>query len=406
MHTNALRRGSRALVLIGSIVAVVTLGFVSSASASTTLGNAQSQGGLNCTPFPPGNTWDLVQQTSSVASYTVPSDGTLTNWSIQEGDFDTTVALDVWRPSGSGFELVFMSPTVSLNAGNSVIATPLAPPAQVQAGDILGLHIADAPGPCLYSGDPGDVVGAYFETPALNTPQPPPFDLSFFGDFDVNVAANFVPTPPVRFVTGNARNVNPNNNITATVGADGVAKDDTVVVSVATGTFNGAIGCHDTEGNTYVPVADRNGGSGRLFVCASTLTTALSSGDIITATYPGFSGLSVMSVDAISASVTTGALDGTPSTASGSNPPVNSGNITTTHAPDVLFAAVAHSNVSTFSAGAGYTVVGEFSGGSGAGKRTVSPMFQIVNSTGTFNATGTLSGSGFWQAALIGFQGP
>jgi len=77
-----------------------------------------------------------------------------------------------------------------------------------------------------------------------------------------------------------------------------------------------------------------------------------------------------------------------------------------THAPEMLFAAVAHSNVSTFSAGVSYTVVGEVSAGSGAGKRTVSPMFQIVNSAGTFNATGTLSGSGFWQAALIVFNGP
>jgi len=125
----------------------------------------------------------------------------------------------------------------------------------------------------------------------------------------------------VRFVTGNSRAVNPNNNITATVGADGVAVGETVVVSVATGTFNGAIGCHDTQGNSYSVVADRNGGSGRLFVCSSTVTTALSSGDVITATYPGFSGLSVISVDAISASATTGALDGIPSTASGSKPP-------------------------------------------------------------------------------------
>ena len=33
-------------------------------------------------------------------------------------------------------------------------------------------------------------------------------------------------------------------------------------------------------------------------------------------------------------------------------------------------------------------------------------MFKAVYSIGPYSATGTLSGSGFWQAALIGYQSP
>ena len=210
----------------------------------------------------------------------------------------------------------------------------------------------------------------------------------------------------VRPVAGNSRSANPNNNITANVGADGVAVGDTVVVSVATGTFAGAVGCSDTKGNAYTVVADKNTGQGRLFACSSTVATALSTGDVVTATYPGFSGLSVVSVTKILAYATTGATDGVSSTSSGSNPPVNSGNVATTHAADLLFGVVAHTSPSTFTPGSGFEVVGEVSGGSGAGQKTVSPVFKAVYSTGVYNATGTLSGSGFWQAALIAYQSP
>jgi hypothetical protein len=210
----------------------------------------------------------------------------------------------------------------------------------------------------------------------------------------------------VRPVAGNSRSSSSNSSITATLDTDRFAAvGDTVVVSVATGTFAGAVGCSDSKGNVYTPGPDKNTGQGRLFTCSSTVATALGTGDVVTATYPGFSGLSVVSVNKILAYATTGALDGV-SIASGSNPPVNSGDINTAHAADLLFGVVAHTSPSTFTPGSGFEVVGEVSGGSGAGQKTVSPMFKAVYSTGTYAATGTLSGSGFWQAALIGYQSP
>jgi hypothetical protein len=392
------RYGARALVIIGAILSVMALG-VATAAAATTLGNAQSQAGLNC-----NFDGSLIQQTSSGPSYTVPTAGSLTDWSMQEGDFPATVALEVWRPAGGGqFSLVFQSPSISLPAGNAVITTKLSPAAAVNAGDVLGFHSPDspAPSPCLYTGNAPDDVGAAFGSSPPFTPLSL-FPISIFGFHGVNIAATFI---PMQAVAGNSRAANPNNNITATVGVNGVPSGATVDVSVATGTFAGPVSCHDTESNTYTVVADRNTGNGRLFVCSSVLSAGLSSGDVITAMYPGFSGLSVVSVTAISASASTGVTDGV-STSFGSNPPVSSGNITTSHAADALFGVAAHSSPSTFTATSGFTVVGEVSGGSGAGQRTVSPMFNSVTSTGVYSATGTLSGSGFWQAAIVAYQSP
>jgi uncharacterized delta-60 repeat protein len=210
--------------------------------------------------------------------------------------------------------------------------------------------------------------------------------------------------PPVYAVATNTRNSFGNNNIVATVGSTGIAAGDTATVSVATGTFAGATGCTDSKGNTYTVVADRNSGQGRLFVCSSRLTTALTAGDTITATYPAFSGISVVSVNAIAGWASNGnVLAG--NSANGNSASPNSGNITT-GGPTVLFGVVAHGSTPTFTPGANYTLVGQVSGGSGAAKRTVSPEFRIVSSGGTYSAGGTISNGGqFWQAAVVGYAG-
>ncbi len=208
--------------------------------------------------------------------------------------------------------------------------------------------------------------------------------------------------PAVYAVATNTKNANPNNNIVATVGATGIATGDTANVSVATGTFAGATGCTDSKGNTYTVAADRNSGNGRLFVCTAHLGTALAAGDTITATYPGFSGISVVRVNAISGYDTNGTVLAANSVSGNSASP-NSGNITTS-GPAVLFGVVANGNTPTFTPGANYTLIGQVSGGSGSSKRTISPEFRIVSSGGTYSATGTISNGGqFWQATIVGY---
>jgi hypothetical protein len=71
---------------------------------------------------------------------------------------------------------------------------------------------------------------------------------------------------------------------------------------------------------------------------------------------------------------------------------------------------VANGNVSSFTPGAGWTQVTPpatpYSGGSGAGKRTLTPAYQYVPGGGPYALTGSLTGPGFWQAAVISLAAP
>jgi uncharacterized delta-60 repeat protein len=216
--------------------------------------------------------------------------------------------------------------------------------------------------------------------------------------------AHGTPAVPVYAVATNTRSNSGNNNIVATIGATDVPAGDTATVSVATGTFAGVTGCHDSKGNTYTVAVDRNSGQGRLFVCTAHVASALTGGDTVTATYPTFSGISVVSVNAIAAGVSAGTVSAA-SSANGNSANPNSGNVTV-GGPSVLFGAVAHNSTPTLTPGAGYTLVGQVSGGSGSSKRTVSPEFRLASGSGSYNATATIGNGGqFWQAAIVAYAG-
>jgi hypothetical protein len=198
--------------------------------------------------------------------------------------------------------------------------------------------------------------------------------------------------------TATFKQANPNSSISQT--QTPVPAGYTLLVAVSTGTFSGEVGCHDSVGNTYTVVADQNSGSGRLFVCSSVLTTTIEPDDEITATYPAFSGLSVMSVTILTGAPLTA---DTHHSASGSNTAVSSGTINV-GGFYVLVGVVANSNISTFVQDPGWTTPYAVSGGSGAGKRTISIVAQVVFGPPTdYAVTGHLTGSGFWQAAIIGY---
>jgi hypothetical protein len=150
-----------------------------------------------------------------------------------------------------------------------------------------------------------------------------------------------------------------------------------------------------------------NTGNGRLFVCVSKLVVGFSSTDptVVTATYPQFSGASVIQVDAFTNSVTGVVPPSEVSTNSGSNPAVSSGKICVTGG-HFLFGVVANGNVSSFIVDSPpWTPLGSNSVGSGAGKRTLTTSYQHVFGAcpvGQYELTGHLTGSGFWQAAIVG----
>jgi hypothetical protein len=110
-----------------------------------------------------------------------------------------------------------------------------------------------------------------------------------------------------------------------------------------------------------------------------------------------------MSVNAIASSASNGIILASSSNSGNSAAP-DSGNITV-GGPAVLVGVVNHNSTPVFTSDPGYTLVGQISGGSGSGKKTVSPMFRLVASAGTYNIIGTISNGGqFWRAAIVGFD--
>jgi hypothetical protein len=228
-------------------------------------------------------------------------------------------------------------------------------------------------------------------------------------------ASAIVPNPPALIGTGanqSSANKSVDANLTLFPDAGSV-----VVVSVATGTFQGAAGCTDDtnapnpSNNIYDVVADKNTGNGRLFVCVTRLVTSFTPTTKVTGTYPQFSGGSVIRVVAFTNATSIAAP--LVNTGAGSNPTVNSGTISVC-SRYFLFGVVANGNVSTFTADSPLIPLDALpnnsnSVGSGAGKRTLTTAYQLVEPSGCTNyaltgtpPTGGLSGSGFWQAAIVG----
>jgi hypothetical protein len=210
----------------------------------------------------------------------------------------------------------------------------------------------------------------------------------------------------IRFVQtiGTAtRSSSSNSSITISVPAAGVATGDSIIVAVTAGTFAGPVTCSDAKSNSYTIDADVTG-AGRLLICSAHNVTALASGDTITATYPGFSGLTTASANQFSGISAITPVDQV-STATGNSATPSSGFTgTTTQANELLFGAIAHNSTPTFTPGSGYILIGQVIGGSGSGQKTLSPEYQIVSTTGTYAATGTLSSAQQWRAAIVTYK--
>jgi len=209
------------------------------------------------------------------------------------------------------------------------------------------------------------------------------------------------PQLPPTVKGGLAKQANPNNTITTSAS---VAPNEAVVVSLATGTFAGDVTCSDNTGPSgYSNVIDRNVGSGRLVVCVKPAGHAPVTS--VTATYPGFSGLSVIQVVGIQNVLAPVAR----TSGSGSYPTVDSGTITNIGTDNLLFGVVYNTNTATFSPDSGWTALANQDGGAGAGRRNLTAAYRFTSGPpadyalkGTPPAHG-LTGSGFWSAAIIQF---
>jgi cysteine-rich repeat protein len=217
----------------------------------------------------------------------------------------------------------------------------------------------------------------------------------------------------IAFVTnvGTNGNTTTGSTIAVTVAAGGVAVNNTVIVAFAMDPATGAVTVADTRGNTYTSNADVSNGSGtngvRTVVLSTRLTTALLAGDTITVTHPSVAARAV-SVNVFSGLAGASVLDRTATGTGTSTAPATPATAATTQADELLIGAmgVETGSTETFTLGASY-ITGtnrSSSAGTAAANITIDPEYRIVAATGTYTATGTLSASRAWAAAIATYR--
>ncbi len=170
------------------------------------------------------------------------------------------------------------------------------------------------------------------------------------------------------------------------------------LVTLDVGSFAGAIACSDPTNGAYNTDISSGAGSGRVAIVSKHSVAALIGGDVITCTYPGFSGASHISANEFSGLAPSSTLDKTAQDADSVTGAISSGlTASTTLADELLFGFVNMGVISqTFTPSAGWSVIGSIA--------TQKPMYKLVFATGQYEADGTLSGSGAWKSQIATYR--
>jgi hypothetical protein len=142
---------------------------------------------------------------------------------------------------------------------------------------------------------------------------------------------------------------------------------------------------------------------GKITMCTAKATHALAANDVVHAQLSGIGDTTLMSVNGISALAVAGTVDKTAGSSGTSTAP-SSGTAATTATPEVLLGAIGYSNTATYTPTSGYTVVGSVAVGTGGAKRTLVPQYRFTSTIGTYSASGSLSTSQSWKAALVTYK--
>jgi len=210
---------------------------------------------------------------------------------------------------------------------------------------------------------------------------------------------------------GTASSTSTGTSLSVTVSAAGVAAGNSVIVSLAFDPASGTVSCSDTRGNTYAVDKDTTTGSGTSGVRAVILSahniTALTSSNTITCTHPS-AAARALGANEFSGLAASGTQDKT-SSGTGNSTSASSGSTqTTTQASELLLGTIGVEGKSneTFTAGSGYTTIGRVgtNQGAAASNITVNPEYQLVSATGAYSATGSLSNSTKWAAAVVTYK--
>jgi hypothetical protein len=193
------------------------------------------------------------------------------------------------------------------------------------------------------------------------------------------------------------------------VPSGGVAVGNTIIVMFAMNpATSGTVSVIDSRGNGYTSNADSGtGGTTRTLIFSASVNTALKTNDTITVTCPSvtYKAVSIYSVSGLaSASVVDKTHTGTGSSTS----PSSGATSTTTQASELLIGAIggAYHASTTFTAGTGFTALTSAlaDSGSSSSSVTIQPEYELVSATGAYSATGTLSTSRGWSAAIVTFK--
>jgi hypothetical protein len=191
--------------------------------------------------------------------------------------------------------------------------------------------------------------------------------------------------------------------ISVTVPAGGVAAGNSIIVTLAMGDSAGTVSCTDTAGNTYIADVDvRNTNQVRTVIFAAHNVSALSSGNTITITHPSIANRNMYAGE-FSGLATSSTLDQATS-GTGNGYDMYSGSVSTTAPKELLIGAigVVGPTGDTFTHAGGWTALTE----AGTTTITLNSQYQIVSSTGSYNAGGTNSSRTKFAAAIATYMAP
>lgn len=174
---------------------------------------------------------------------------------------------------------------------------------------------------------------------------------------------------------------------------------DTLILALKTSASFAVSSVADSKGNTWtVDKTTTASSSARLSICSTRLTTAMVTGDTITATLSGTSTATAGAVYQYNGLALTSAVDAAVGFQGNTSTSGATGACVTTHANDLIFTAAATG------AGTGWTAPGSPWTERSAGLNAVDAADQTVTATGSFNPTWTWTTSSNFGVATVGYK--
>jgi hypothetical protein len=220
------------------------------------------------------------------------------------------------------------------------------------------------------------------------------------------------PPPPSRIAfvkqLGTSSQANTGGSVTLTVPGGGVAQGDTVIVWAGiSGTGTNVSSITDSKGNGYTVDSTINNSSFSFnsFVGSGYATTALSPGDTITVTFSGsYYSLRLVAASEFSGIPATGRLDQRATATGNGTAPASGATATTSQAVELVVGGFGSSSLATFTPASGFTALPSVGATLSSVNLSLYQEYELVQVTGGYQASGTLSAGNPWNAAVVTYR--